>query len=132
MTELGKQTRIVSLCLLILATAILPLAQVTAAEIQPRSLTLVGNAHDGADAGSELDGATLPSGLVDHLFTFSVPSGTNVGSVKFEYCTIASGTCTAPTGLNVAGATLGANTGAISGLAMGTKTANSEIGRAHV
>ena len=127
MTELGKQTRIVSLCLLILATAILPLAQVTAAEIQPRSLTLVGNAHDGADVGSELDGATLPSGLVDHLFTFSVPSGTNVGSVKFEYCTIASGTCTAPTGLNVAGATLGANTGAISGLAMGTKTANSAI-----
>lgn len=98
-----------------------------AADIQPRSLTLVGNAHDGSDVGTEMDGATLPSGLVDHLFNFTVPSGTNVGSVKFEYCTIASGTCTAPTGLDVNAATLGANSGDISGLTMGTKTANSAI-----
>jgi hypothetical protein len=130
MRELGKQTRIVSLCLLIAAATILPLIQAAianAAEIQPRSLTLVGNAHDGADAGTALDGGSLPSGLVDHNFVFSVPSTTSVGSVKFEYCTIASGTCTAPTGLDVNGATLGANSGAISGLTMGTKTANSAI-----
>lgn len=127
MRELGKQTRIVSLCLLILATAILPLAQATAAELQPRSLTLIGGTHDGADAGTELDGATLPSGLVDHSFTYSIPSAVSVGSMKLEYCTIASGTCTAPTGLNVAGATLGSNTGAITNFTMGTKTANSAI-----
>jgi hypothetical protein len=127
MRELGKQTRIVSLCFLVAIVAILPIVQASAAELQPRSLTLVGNTHDGADAGTELDGATLPSGLVDHLFTFSVPSGTNVGSIKFEYCTIASGTCTAPTGVDVTGATLGANSGAVSGLAMGTKTTNSAI-----
>lgn len=130
MTELGKQTRIVSLCLLIAAATILPLLQAAmanAAEIQPRKLTLIGGTHDGSDAGTDMDGATLPGGLVDHQFEFSVPSGTNVGSIKFEYCTIASGTCTAPTGLDVNGATLGANSGAISGLAMGTKTANSAI-----
>lgn len=127
MRELGKQTRIVSLCLLIAIATILPIVQASAAELQPRSLTLVGGTHDGADAGTDMDGATLPSGLVDHLFTFSVPSGTNVGSIKFEYCTIASGTCTAPTGVDVNGATLGANTGAITGLTMGTKTANSAI-----
>ena len=127
MRELGKQTRIVSLCLLILATAILPLAQATAAELQPRSLTLIGGTHDGADAGTELDGATLPSGLVDHSFTYSIPSAVSVGSMKLEYCTIASGTCTAPTGLNVAGATLGSNTGAITNFTMGTKTSNSAI-----
>ena len=47
--------------------------------------------------------------------------------MKLEYCTIASGTCTAPTGLNVAGATLGSNTGAITNFTMGTKTSNSAI-----
>lgn len=130
MTELGKQTRIVSLCLIVIAATVLPLLNAAisnAAEIQPRSLTLIGNTHDGADVGTENDGATLPSGFVDHLFSFTVPSSTNVGSVKFEYCTIASGTCTAPTGLDVTGATLGTNTGDITGLAMGTKTANSAI-----
>lgn len=130
MTETGKQTRLVSLCLIIIAAVVLPLLLATitnAAEIQPRALTLIGGLRDGADTGTDLDGATLQSGSVDHLFTFSVPSGTNVGSIKFEYCTIASGTCTAPTGLDVTGATLGANTGAISGLTMGTKTANSAI-----
>lgn len=127
MRELGKQTRIVSLCLLILAATVLPLVQASAAELQPRSLTLIGGTHDGSDAGTEMDGATLPSGLVDHRFVFSVPSSTNVGSIKFEYCTIASGTCTAPTGLDVTGATLGDNQGAITGLAMGTKTSNSAI-----
>ena len=130
MRELGKQTRLVSLCLLVIAATILPLLQAAianAAELQPRSLTLVGGTHDGADVGTAPDGATLPSGLVDHNFVFSVPSSTNVGSIKFEYCTIASGTCTAPTGLDVTGATLGDNQGAITGLAMGTKTANSAI-----
>lgn len=116
--------------MLVVAATILPLLHAVianAAEIQPRKLTLVGGTHDGADLGTELDGGALPSGLVDHLFNFTVPSGTNVGSIKLEYCTIASGTCTAPTGLNVAGATIGANSGDVSGLAMGAKTANSAV-----
>ena len=127
MRELGKQTRIVSLCLLIAVATILPVMQASAAELQPRSLTLVGNTHDGADAGTENDGATQPSGLVDHLFTFSIPSAVSVGSMKLEYCTIASGTCTAPTDVDVSTATLGANTGAITNFTMGTRTANSAI-----
>jgi hypothetical protein len=130
MTETGKQTRVVSLWVIIIAALVLPLLLATitnAAEIQPRTLTLVGGIRDGADAGTDFDGGSLPSGSVDHLFTFTVPSGTNVGSIKFEYCTIASGTCTAPTGLDVTAATLGANSGDVSGLAMSTKTANSAI-----
>jgi hypothetical protein len=127
---MGKQTRVLMLCLLVLAATVLPIVQAamtSAAELQPRSLTLVGNVHDGADVGTELDGATLPSGLVDHLFTYSIPAAVSVGSMKLEYCTIASGTCTAPTGLDVTAATLGASTGAITDFTMGTKTVNSAI-----
>lgn len=82
---------------------------VSAAQITIRSLTLQAGATDG---GSK------PSGVVNHLFNFSVPSSAGVGSVKLEYCTTASGTCTMPTGLLTTSATLGANSGAISGLSL--------------
>jgi len=81
----------------------------SAAQITDRKLTLQQGATF-ADGGSE------PGALVRHEFSFSVPSSTNVGSVKLEYCTVASGTCTTPTGLVTTSATLGANSGAISGL----------------
>jgi len=82
---------------------------VSAAQITDRKLTLQAGATDG---GSK------PSGVVKHEFSFSVPSSTNVGSVKLQYCTTASGTCTMPTGLVTTSATLGANSGAISGLSL--------------
>ena len=75
----------------------------SAAQITPRTLTLQAGATDG---GSK------PSGVVRHLFSFTVPTTGNVGSIRFQYCTTAAGTCTMPTGLVTTSATLGAETGA--------------------
>ena len=76
-----------------------------AAQITIRSLTLQSGATDG---GSE------PGGLVNHLFTFTLPSigSPSIGSIKFEYCTLAAGACTMPTGLNTTAAAMGTQTGA--------------------
>jgi hypothetical protein len=73
-----------------------------AAQITSRSLTLQPGASDG---GSK------PGGVVKHFFSFTLPGGSNVGSIKFLYCTTASGTCTMPTGLVTTSAALGAETG---------------------
>ncbi len=84
----------------------LPIQTTSALQITNRSLTLV--------AGTT-DGGSKPGGVVNHKFDFTVPSlpgGTSVGSIKFEYCTTASGTCTLPTGLVTTSATLGSESGA--------------------
>lgn len=76
-----------------------------AAPIGVRSLTLQDT--PGGDGGSK------PGGTVRHLFTFTLPSNLSIGSIKFEYCTLASvQACVTPTGLVTTGATLGAQTGA--------------------
>lgn len=88
---------------------IVPPSLASAAQITNRSLTL----QDGAS-----DGGSKPGGVVKHLFTFTLPSvgNTNVGSVKFEYCTTAAdvgaSTCVMPTGLVTTSATLTNQTGA--------------------
>lgn len=80
-----------------------------AAQITTRSLTLVAGASDG--------GAKV-GGVVNHLFNFTLPSNTTVGSIKFEYCTTASvATCVMPTGLVTTSATLSSQTG-LSGFTM--------------
>jgi hypothetical protein len=78
---------------------------VSAAQITTRSLTLQAGATDG---GSK------PGGVVKHFFQFTLPAVGNpsVGSIQFLYCTTASGTCTEPTGLVTANATLGSQNGA--------------------
>lgn len=82
-----------------------PVQQAEAAQIIERSLTLQSGASDG---GSK------PSGNVNHLFTFDVPTTGSVGSIKFEYCTTASvAACVTPTGLSTAGVSLGGSTGAV-------------------
>ena len=77
-----------------------------AAQITTRSLQLV--------AGAGGDGGSKPGGTVNHRFTFTLPGGNSVGSIKFEYCTIAQvNACVTPTGLNTTGGTvsLGSETG---------------------
>jgi hypothetical protein len=74
----------------------------SAAQITSRSLTLQAGATDG---GSK------PSGVVNHFFQFTLPGGSAVGSIKFQYCTLAAGTCNTPTGLNTTSATLGSENG---------------------
>lgn len=77
------------------------------ATLQQRKLTLVAN---GAVGGS------TPGGIVNHQFTFTVPTAGNVGSIKFEYCTTAADaplqTCVVPTGLVTTASTMGTQTGA--------------------
>lgn len=58
------------------------------------------------------DGGSKPGGVVRHHFAFTLPTAGTVGSIKLQYCTLAAGTCTTPTGLNTIGATLDAQTGA--------------------
>ena len=59
-------------------TAALPIQTTFASQITNRSMTLVAGATDG---GSK------PGGVVNHKFDFTLPGGSNVGSIKFEYCT---------------------------------------------
>lgn len=47
-----------------------------------------------------------------HKFDFTTAKTANIGSIKFEYCTAASGTCTKPAGLTTTSATLDAQSGA--------------------
>jgi hypothetical protein len=77
----------------------------SAAQITARSLTL--------QAGVT-DGGSKPSGVVQHFFQFTLPAVGNpsVGSIKFQYCTLAIGTCTTPTGLSTTSATYGSEAGA--------------------
>ncbi len=78
-------------------------SSVFAAQMQPRSLTL-------QSVGSV--GGSTPGGVVNHAFDFTVPSTTtNIGSIKFEYCDAASGTCNTPTGLSASGVSYGDDTG---------------------
>ena len=76
-----------------------------AAQITPRTLTLVAGATDGGSKAG---------GVVNHAFSFTVPNAgnANIGSIKFEYCTTAALTCTMPTGLVTTSATMGSQTGA--------------------
>jgi hypothetical protein len=89
--------------------ALLPL-QAYAGQITTRSLT-ISNSAISATGVSDTIAFTVPN----------VGSG-NVGSINFQYCTTASGTCTAPTGLSTSSATLTAQTGA-SGFTINTATA---------
>lgn len=84
-------------------------------QITNRSLTL---------QNGTTDGGSKPSGVVKHLFTFTLPSTTpsTAQSIVFKYCTTADidagGTCTTPHGLSTTGAgvTLGsAGTGDATG-----------------
>lgn len=92
----------------IVLSPLLTFSKAFAAQITNRSLTLV--------AGTT-DGGSMPGGVVSHLFTFTLPSGTAVGSIEFKYCTLAAGvpdpdTCVIPTGLSTTSATLQNETGA--------------------
>lgn len=102
-------SRSFSLAIVILAIAaqiVLPFSIANAAQITDRSLTLEAGATDGGSA---------PGGVVNHFFEFVIPGTTNIGSIRFQYCTTAADTgvnvCVAPTGINTSTATLTAENG---------------------
>jgi len=103
--HLSNSARIITAFVVLSAavTQLIPISNANAAQITARSLTLVAGASDG---GSK------PGGVVNHQFSFTVPTTGNVGSIKFEYCTLAAGTCTMPTGLVTTSATMGTQSGA--------------------
>ena len=76
---------------------------VSAAQISNRSITL--------QAGTT-DGGSMPGGVVKHLITFTLPSTSAIGSIKFTYCMLAAGACVTPTGLVTTAATLSSQNGA--------------------
>jgi hypothetical protein len=99
-------SRVLSVALLatVLLSQLFPISMASAAQITGRKLTL--------QAGTT-DGASKPGGVVKHLFNFTLPSGTSVGSIQFLYCTLAAGACVTPTGLSTTAATVTDQQGAI-------------------
>ncbi len=79
-------------------------SSVYAAQIITRTLTL--------QQGATGDGGSKPSGVVNHVFTFTVPTAASIGSIRFQYCTTAAGNCTTPAGLSTTAATSGTQVGA--------------------
>jgi hypothetical protein len=113
----------VSCLVLVLATITIGFnsQSASAAQIVNRSVTL--------QAGTT-DGGSKPGGVVKHLISFTVPGGTDIGSIQFLYCTTASGTCTTPTGLVTTSATLGNETGATGFTMVNTTNGSPYITRA--
>lgn len=120
----GRRVVVLVSCMLLATTlvlAMLPSKSAFAAQITARSLTLQPGATDG---GSK------PGGVVNHFFTFTIPSTASVGSIQFLYCTTAAGTCTTPTGLSTTAATYGVETGATGFTLVNTTNGSPYITRA--
>ena len=84
-----SRTAIVAL----LGAMLLPSSQAFAAQITNRTLTL---------------GSSAPGAVTTHQNSFTTATTANIGSIGFQYCTTASGTCTLPAGLVTTSATLSA------------------------
>lgn len=124
MNKLSKTTflramSVVTLVAVLTAQAALFSNVSNAAQITSRSLTL--------QAGAGGDGGSMPGGVVNHLFTYTIPSTSAIGSIQFQYCTTAAdvgaSTCTPPTGLDTSTATLNSASG-VTGLTMVHSSAN--------
>jgi hypothetical protein len=114
-----------------IAVQAVPPQSASAAQITARKLTLQAGTTD-TDADGIPDGGSMPGGVVNHLFEFTLPTaGQDLGSIKFQYCTTAAAVpggidCNAPTGLSTATVALGAATPA--GLtAVTNPTANESV-----
>ena len=107
MRNVRVRGRLLLVCLAFAASTIVSAynpSQVIAAQIDNRSLTLA--------AGANGDGGSMPGGIVNHQFLFTLPNAGTVGSIKFEYCTVASvEACVAPTGMDATAAVFGNETG---------------------
>lgn len=91
----------------------------SANQITTRSLTLQ----------TATDGGSLPSGVVNHYFQFTLPTtgaGSPIGSIKFLYCTLPgklTDPCTMPTGLDTQTGVTVSDTGSdITGWTLDTTT----------
>ncbi len=74
--------------------------------------------------------SSTPNVVTSHTFNFTVPSATSVGSIEFEYCTnnpFVGTSCTAPSGLNISGATLAQQSGETGFTIHAATTANKAV-----
>lgn len=100
--------RLTSVFLLIgvIASNFIFLPSAYADQIVWRSLTLQANG---------LNGGSAPGVNVNHLFTFTLPTAGDVGSIRFQYCTTAAdvgaGTCVAPTAMDASASVRGSESG---------------------
>lgn len=102
----GKFSRLLLSAILLTATIVSAFQAQTAnaAQITARTLTL---------KAGVTDGASKAGGVVNHEFTFTLPTAGSVGSIKFEYCTTPTlAVCVMPTGLVTTASTLGNELGA--------------------
>lgn len=90
------RTKIFLAALGLIATTTLAVTPVHAAQLTTRSVT---------------PNTSAASATATHDFDFTTATTANIGSIKFEYCTTASGTCTKPAGLVTTSATLDAQSG---------------------
>jgi hypothetical protein len=116
-----------------LITQALPPRSASAAQITVRSLTLQAGTVDTNGDGIP-DGGSLAGGNVRHRFVFTVPStSTNIGSIRFLYCTTAAPVsggvqCNAPGGMNAGSATMGDETGSgATGFSVSSAAANEVV-----
>ena len=93
--------------------ALIPLSGAQAAQITNRSLTLA---------------SSNSAATTTHTYKFSVPSGTVIKSVRFRYCTTASGVCVTPNAWSNTGATLGAPTNLGTGFTVDLATNADSVG----
>lgn len=97
----GFKNSVLYLQVLVLAVALVLSVTLpaTAAELTTRSVRI---------------SSAEPGAAVQHLYTFTVPSAANIGSISFEYCTnspLDYVACVAPAGLNLVSTVIGTQTG---------------------
>jgi hypothetical protein len=100
--------------LLMVVLGALNFGRSSAAQITARSLTMSDNRIYNA-------GPPVRGDSVNYTFTFTIPTTGNIGSMQFDFCTNAIGTCTAWSG-TTSSATFTSST--ISGFSLGTQTAS--------
>jgi hypothetical protein len=107
------RTTIARTGVVVLLLAMLPLTPAQAAQITSRSLTLASSASNATTT---------------HTYKFSVPSSTVIKSVRLQYCSSASGTCTVPNAWVNTGATLGSPTNLGTGFTVDLATNSDSVG----
>jgi hypothetical protein len=103
-----------------------------AAQITSRSLQLEANSSaltNKKPTGSapSVTGHADDTGKANHHFKFTVTTTSGIRSIGFQYCTTATGTCTAPTDLTASGGSLGTTVGLA-----GSPTYNSAVSAPYV
>jgi len=97
-THLFKPSTYASIfSVLVLVCALLLSVTVQAAQLTTRSVEL---------------GSSAASATTTHEYTYTIATTANIGSIRYQYCTAATGTCNAPSNMDADGASISSQTGA--------------------